>query len=517
MEYDPLLGRIISERYRIIDYIGEGGMGVVYLAEHETLPRRYAIKILKSEYLENGNFVERFRREAIAASRVVHPGIVYITDFGQIKEGNYYIVMEYLEGEGLDSLLESQGKIPLSRAVNVLIQVADALDHAHKAGVVHRDLKAENVLLTREMGRKDVVKLLDFGIARLLLPSCTNTRITEHGQVFGTPEYMSPEQASDQTIDGRSDIYSLGVLAYELVTGMPPFYHEDPTETLQAHISQKPQAPSIKMPDQVIPKIFDGVVLKCLAKKPEARFQTARKLKTELIRVRNVISSMASKLVEPTPALLESQEKESLEFSEVENFIKDKSVLEIRNEYHQTLKEIFLKFLNRKIISEPASKILNDLIQYESEIAGLNSTIAFKEQLFEDIRFEFGQKIEKLKYAIMDLSHEHSNYLENNPEEKRDEEYVKDLEFQIKTLKEKFSYVEAEKKDKIVNLNQELTKYRESVEIREQEAANLYASMDYKIEKIIDNIDLEDAGISSTYEKLQHLKFGLHSLRVSND
>jgi eukaryotic-like serine/threonine-protein kinase len=499
MKYDPYLGRVISEKFRIIDFIGQGGMGTVYLAEHETLPRRFAIKILKSEFLENDDFVERFRREAIAASRVVHPNIVYITDFGRLEEGNFYIVMEYLEGEGIDSLLETHGKIPLSRAIPILIQISDALDHSHAMGIVHRDLKAENILLCTERGKKDVVKLLDFGIARLMLPSFSNTRITHHGQVFGTPEYMSPEQASDKPIDGRSDLYSLGVLAYELVVGVPPFYDDDPTEILQAHLNTKPIAPSSRVPELNLPKLFDGLVLKCLAKNPEDRFQAAGLLKTELIRVLNLLTRMASTLVTGEPALASSSGIQVSEQEKMGQAFVGKTVVDLRHDYHSVLKELFFSFLSESIIESHYSQFLDELTKLETEISGLNSNISFKEQEFEKIRYDFGNKETNLKYAHLDLVQEYKNYeLSHDKSKDSDVTYLKDLSYQISMLKERIAQVSAAKKDRIISLNKELGMFRTSVEEREREISTHYAQMQFIIN-----------GIEASYGELVNLKYGV--------
>ncbi|MBU1238657.1 protein kinase [Myxococcota bacterium] len=514
MEHDPYLGKIISGKYRIIDFIGQGGMGFVYLAEHESLPRRFAIKILKSDYLENDEFVERFRREAIAASRVVHPNIVYISDFGRIEEGNFYIVMEYLEGEGLDRILETHGKIPLSRALPVLVQIADAMDHAHAVGVVHRDLKAENVLLTREHGKKDVVKLLDFGIARIMLPSFMRTRITSHGQVFGTPEYMSPEQASDGVIDGRSDIYSLGCLAYELLTGAPPFYYEDATQTLEAHLVEEPVAPSSRMPDQPIPKLLDGIILKCLAKKPEERYQTGGKLKAELLRARNLLTQMVSEMVKKgdIPHALPVSLPEDL-LSELTLEAIHGNVVELRSEFQGIVKEILFVFIGDGFLDSSYSHHLDILINLESELSVLTSSIALKEQEFERIREEYGKQESNLRYAHLDLRQEFRNCADAFGSE-GDAGYLADLQFQIEALANRLAQVSVLKRNAIERLNTELATFRDSLEEREMEISHHYAQMQGIIEK---TRRAQPDGLTLRYSmllgKYDHLRGIIESLR----
>ncbi|MDY0004195.1 MAG: serine/threonine-protein kinase, partial [Polyangia bacterium] len=291
-------GQVVAGRFRIESVIGEGGMGMVYLARHLTLRRQVAIKVLKGDYDSDEAFVERFRREAVAASQVAHPNVVAIMDFGQLEDGALYIVMEYLEGVGLDQVLDASGAQPLSRVLSIMIQLADAMDTSAAAGVVHRDLKPENVMLCDVRGRRDVVKLVDFGIAKLLSPEHRGKRSTLSGQIFGTPEYISPEGAMDLEVDGRSDIYSLGVLAFELATGDVPFVGEG-SEVLRMQVQKPPPTPSSRMPRRLIPPAFDGIVLRCLAKRPEERYQTAAAFCRDLLKLRGQLAGMAVNLLGP--------------------------------------------------------------------------------------------------------------------------------------------------------------------------------------------------------------------------
>lgn len=279
---DP--GQIVSGRFCIDGIIGEGGMGTIYKAHHVKLPRTFALKLLKPEMAEDADFVARFLREAVAASQVIHPNVVNVTDFGRIEDGSYFIAMEHLEGEGIDQLLEREGRLPLDRALDILIQLSDALDYCHGRGIVHRDLKTENILLCTIHGRREVVKLVDFGIARMIGPELTQWQITQGGMIFGTPEYLSPERALDADVDGRSDIYALGIIAFELVTGSVPFTGKY-TQILKAHISAEPPTPSSRLAAP-LPPAYDALVAKCLAKKPEDRFETCGELLQELLRIR---------------------------------------------------------------------------------------------------------------------------------------------------------------------------------------------------------------------------------------
>lgn len=278
------IGQVVADRFQIEALIGEGGMGTIYRARHVKLPRVFALKVLKPDLAADPAFLKRFLREAVAMSRVIHPNVVNVTDYGQLPGGDAYIAMELLEGVSLDEEVERLEVLPMDRAVEILIQLADALHCCHDQGIVHRDLKTENVLLCSIRGRQDVVKLLDFGIARMLGPEVLTWKVTQSGMVFGTPEYLSPEQALDRDLDGRSDLYSLGIIAYELVTGSPPFVGRT-TEVLKAHMSREPPPPSAGAKER-LPPAFDTLVAKLLAKEPANRFQTGGEVVAELQRIR---------------------------------------------------------------------------------------------------------------------------------------------------------------------------------------------------------------------------------------
>src|SRR5690242_903454 len=253
--------------------LGSGGMADVYLAEDEELGRRVAIKILNDKYVPDEQFVERFRREAKNAAALSHPSIVSIYDRGE-AEGTYYIAMEFLDGRSLKELIVSRGPAPVTVAVEYARQILQALRFAHRHGIVHRDIKPHNVLVDAE-GR---VKVTDFGIAR-----AGASQMTEAGSIVGTAQYLSPEQARGGEIDPRSDLYSLGVVLYELLTGKTPFDGETPVEIAMKHLSNAPKPPSKLRAD--IPPELDMVVLRALAKNPDDRYQSADEMEADLDRV----------------------------------------------------------------------------------------------------------------------------------------------------------------------------------------------------------------------------------------
>ncbi len=267
---DERRGTIFAGRYRLERKLGSGGMADVWLAEDQELGRKVAIKMLHERYANDVQFVERFRREATHAAGLSHPNVVSIYDRGE-AEGSYYIVMEYVEGRTLKELIIARGPCPVTVAVSYVRQVLAALRYAHRNGIVHRDIKPHNVLVDHE-GR---VKVADFGIAR-----AGSSQMTEAGSIIGTAQYLSPEQARGAPVDESSDLYSTGIVLYELLTGKVPFTGETPVEIAMKHLSQVPEAPSTIRHE--IPRDLDLVVLRALAKEPAERYRTAKEMDRDL-------------------------------------------------------------------------------------------------------------------------------------------------------------------------------------------------------------------------------------------
>ncbi len=270
---DSLIDTLFDGRYRIQRKLGAGGMADVYLAEDQELGRRIAIKILNGRHANDDQFIERFRREAKNAAALNHPNIVSIYDRGEAEE-TYYIAMEFLDGRTLKELIVGRGAAPVNVAIEYARQILAALRFAHRHGIVHRDIKPHNVMVDGE-GR---VKVTDFGIAR-----AGTSQMTEAGSIVGTAQYLSPEQARGGEVDPRSDLYSLGIVLYELLTGKTPFDGETPVEIAMKHLSTAPKPPSTLRPD--VPPELDMVVMRALAKNPDDRYQSADEMEGDLDRV----------------------------------------------------------------------------------------------------------------------------------------------------------------------------------------------------------------------------------------
>jgi eukaryotic-like serine/threonine-protein kinase len=264
---------VFSNRYEIQRGIARGGMAEVYLARDQLLDRPVAVKVLFPEYARDPSFVERFRREAQSAANLNHPNIVGIYDWGQ-ERGTYFIVMEYVRGRSLREVVQAEGAFTARRTAQIGAEIAGALEFAHRNGVIHRDVKPGNVLLTAE----NDVKVTDFGIAR----ASTGDALTQTGAVMGTAAYLSPEQAQGLSVDGRSDVYSLGVVLYEMVTGVPPFRAESPVAVAYKQVRENPDPPSVHAPD--LPPDLEHIILTAMSKDADSRYQTADELRTDLLR-----------------------------------------------------------------------------------------------------------------------------------------------------------------------------------------------------------------------------------------
>jgi eukaryotic-like serine/threonine-protein kinase len=273
-------GTVIGGQYRVDRILGEGGMGTVYAVTHTKLNKRFALKLLKKDLARDPETRARFLLEAQAAGQIIHPNVVEITDYSSLPDGSAYLVMEYLDGQPLARMIKLGGAIPALRAVSIVRDIASALQAAHELGIVHRDLKPDNVFVIQHRER-EIAKILDFGVAKV----AGSAKLTRTGMVFGTPHYMSPEQASGGVIDGRTDVYALGVIMYEMFTGRVPFEADTYMGVLTKHMFEAPIPPSQISGSARELGALEDVTLKALAKRPEDRYASMTDLAADLARI----------------------------------------------------------------------------------------------------------------------------------------------------------------------------------------------------------------------------------------
>ncbi|MCP4679090.1 MAG: HDOD domain-containing protein [Deltaproteobacteria bacterium] len=282
---DPLLGALVGNRFVILEKIAQGGMGVVYRAEQTAIWRTVALKVLRPKFIEDQTLLTRFRNEASTASRLTHPNTITIYDFGVLDDHGLYIAMEFIEGAGLDALIKKKGALDWRRACRIAIQICGSLDEAHENNIVHRDLKPENIMLTHRGAESDFAKVLDFGIAKIMAVEGEAGRpsLTARDEIFGTPDYMAPEQIRSEQLDRRTDIYALGVILYHMMTGKMPFVAEAPLALLAKHLMEPPLPFDTHGLDLQVPHALEAIIMSCLSKNQTDRPKSMRVVADQLL------------------------------------------------------------------------------------------------------------------------------------------------------------------------------------------------------------------------------------------
>jgi eukaryotic-like serine/threonine-protein kinase len=289
---DQLIGTTLADKYLVMSEVGRGGMSIVYKGKHTLMDRIVAIKMLQSQLVADPTSTKRFQQEAQAVSCLAHPNVIGVFDFGIAPTGQPYLVMDFLVGESLADIIKRDNHVPDKRAIGLFMQACDALEHAHKKGVIHRDLKSSNIMVIDAEGKPDTVKVVDFGIAKLMPSSGKQAQnLTQTGEIFGSPIYMSPEQCLGQPLDARSDIYSMGVLMYEALTGYPPLMGHTIVDTMQLHVGTKPSAFTEMRPDLSFTQELQDVVFKSLQKNPNDRFHSMQEFYQALERVQTAVAN----------------------------------------------------------------------------------------------------------------------------------------------------------------------------------------------------------------------------------
>ncbi len=280
-----LVGQVVADRYHVLEKLGEGGMGQVYKAQHVKMDRLCAIKVMSPSMAHDADSIARFKREASNASKISHPNVCAIYDFGETPDGLIYLAMEFIDGKSLTHTIENEGALPLARATAIFKQTADALQAAHDLGIVHRDLKPDNIMLGRGRDGGDLVKVVDFGIAKAFGGDTAGQKVTKTGLVVGTPEFMSPEQLSGDKVDGRSDLYSLALVYFRMLTGELPFQGDSVQETMVKRLTDEPAKLAATRPDLTFPDGLQQVLDAALARWPADRYQSVAKFADDVVAV----------------------------------------------------------------------------------------------------------------------------------------------------------------------------------------------------------------------------------------
>ncbi|MBV8049695.1 MAG: serine/threonine protein kinase, partial [Acidobacteriaceae bacterium] len=305
---------VIREKYQILQRIGSGGMATVYQVRHLAFNEIKAIKLINSQLADGDQFIKRLRSEAVTARKLQHPNAVHVDDLDRTEDGRPFIVMEYVEGQNLRSVIRNEGPLPTLRALSISAQVASALAAAHKLGITHRDIKPDNIQLIAMPDGSDFVKVLDFGIAKFTQAGSSSAPLTASGLLVGTPQYVSPEQAMGRhgaELDGRSDLYALGIVLYEMLTGRVPFDSDTPVGLLVQHLHTAPIPPDQLRPDLKIPASVSAVLMKALEKNPNDRFHDAEEMRHAILGLQDELQRPSSAQEPELPVEVVSENKKA--------------------------------------------------------------------------------------------------------------------------------------------------------------------------------------------------------------
>ncbi len=494
---DPLIGSILADSYRIIRVLGKGSVGRVYLDEQVSTGWQSAIKILRPEYADHREIVQRFRREARAISRLEHPNIVRLERSGQTPDEQVYLVMEYIRGPSLRQLQRNVKPVPLERALDILQQVCAGVGYAHGKGIVHRDLKPENVLLITRKGRvtRDLVKLLDFGMAKILGGE-DSAVVTREGQVFGTPAYMSPEQCMGRDVDERADIYAVGCLAYELISGRVPFWSKKHVELMLMQTQKKPRDPNKVRKDRRLPTSLCKDVLRCLRKRPKKRFQTldafAERIAEHLARERRSSRNLSSGFLDavldsedraPTDAFSADEELAVVAPTQEQGHPTEATAAGEEQEsrgpawyfarYCRLVRSVADEILNRGVESREVSALLAAATKAEDALLREETDVALLESQTDELEARRHQEAASLHTAVYDL-HEEADLLVVQPN--RDEKRLETVEAEITRLGRLREELEKRYRSQINTLEAELERrLLDLPELQEQHTARHFA------------------------------------------
>ncbi len=526
MKRDPLIGRVIDDRFRIRSLIGSGSVGRVYLAEHLHLGRPSAIKVLKQQFTDDSNIIGRFRREARATSRLVHQGIVRVEAFGSTDDQLFFLVLEYVEGPSLRSLIkDSEGFVPLERALEILRQLSDAVAYAHHQGVIHRDLKPDNVLLIPRKGRhsRDIVKILDFGLAKIL-ESEESLELTSEGDVFGTPAYMAPEQCMGAPTDERSDIYGIGILAYELVAGRRPFEATKAIELLLKHTQEIPADPAVHRTDRSLPTEVSDVILRCLEKRPADRYQTADELRdvfAQLLELErgaaragtvaregefeitdveeDARGKVATLLVEPDAVARGA----TVLWPESQSDFARRGEPWIFDRYCKVTRLIAERLRTTGVTDAELGRLLDEASAIEDEMLREETDLAFLEAEADELQQRYLERLAYLNNQLVDLSDEKASWmLRANPDEGR----IAEIDREVAELEALRVVVESERRGETEGIEADIDQRVLAMPQRQENLAEKHLALAEVVGRLRPaEADEKLAGFYAAFDRFQSL------------
>ncbi|MCC6746359.1 MAG: protein kinase [Deltaproteobacteria bacterium] len=460
----------LEQRLTLTKRLGSGRLGVVYAAVHSVLARRFAVKVLRPALTKDDAAQRRLRHMVRDASMVEHPSVVSLVDYGQLPDGRAYLTMDFVRGIQLTKALERDGRFPLPRAIPILVQLADALEAAHRLRVLHGDLKPNNILLVEQARGVELVRVHDF----LLVPALAGPTHADDPLAqltfYGSFDYLSPEQLSGGMVDGRADIYAFGAVAYRVLVGEPPFVG-DPEEVMLAHRSRDPVPPSRRSGGEDLPGAIDAIILRCLEKDPGDRYKTVEEAKRDLQALLPREESL------PFDDEVTGRWEVPPELAQMEEPLPE-SAARLRRLFYDTIVELAELVVSQGAVSDEIASAVEAIKRDREDATALAAQGELTENRFEDIRRELRERESALRYAIIDL-----NLLRNDQLERGlGEADVRDLDFQLAELERSLAALERQRRERFAALNLELQGYRDRLKAKEQQLAvhyrRLYAELD---------------------------------------